>query len=189
MNPRFVSGFFALVAVALALPAHAVNDFNSSRSNRERGRLAVSPPASSPSDEAPAAQQAQDFNATRSNRDKGAMVAPPPVSSSGDAPVPMQAQDFNTTRSNKDKRGMKTTHVHGDPHVDQISVDEPGMPASSSSKRVLPTVNKRVTAADGPDQDCDGMAEESKTSETCPAATPVRAGAKGGKTGHVTILK
>lgn len=157
--------FFSLLAslvVVVGLPARAADDFNSSRSNRERGTLETTSSDTGP-------------------------CRPPYLCDT--VAAPQQVQDFNTTRSNKDKRGMKTTHVHGDPHVDQISVDEPGMPASSSSKRVLPTVNKRVTAADGPDQDCDGMAEELKTSETCPAATPVRAGAKGGKTGHVTILK
>lgn len=178
MNPSVASCVSALAALIMALPAHAATDFNSSRSNRERGTLAVSPPASSPAEEAPQAQQ---------------------------------AQDFNTTRSNKDRRGMKTnTQVHGDPHVDQISVDEPGMPSSGATRRVLPTVNKRSSGAstdqgapepqqaqdfnatrsnrdkgpisappDGPDQDCDGV--------SCPASAPARG--KGGKTGHVTILK
>lgn len=138
-----------LVLMAVALPALAVNDFNSSRSNREKGTLAVSPPA--------------------------------PGASSGDeeAQAVQQAQDFNTTRSNKEKGATKTTHVHGDPHVDQITIDESGVHRGSSGKRVLPTVNKRATAADGPDQDCDGVA--------CPAATPERSSVKGNKTGHVTL--
>ena len=183
MNPSVASCVSALAALIMALPAHAATDFNSSRSNRERGTLAVSPPASSPSEEAAEAQQ---------------------------------GENFNSARSNKEKRGMRTTNVHGDPHVDQISVDEPGMPSSSSTRRVLPTVNKRSTSTStststdadqtapepqqaqdfnttrsnkekgalsadqgGPDQDCDGV--------TCPASTPARG--KGGKTGHVTILK
>jgi hypothetical protein len=61
--------------MAVALPALAVNDFNSSRSNREKGTLAVSPPASGASagdERAPVAQQARDFNTTRSNKDKRA---------------------------------------------------------------------------------------------------------------------
>jgi hypothetical protein len=138
-----------LVLMAVALPALAVNDFNSSRSNREKGTLVVSPPA--------------------------------PGASAGDeeAQAVQQAQDFNTTRSNKERGATKTTHVHGDPHVDQITIDEGGVHRGSSSKRVLPTVNKRTTAADGPDQDCDGVA--------CPAATPVSSSVKGGKTGHVTL--
>jgi len=64
-----------LVLMAVALPALAVNDFNSSRSNREKGTLAVSPPApgaSSGDEEAQAVQQAQDFNTTRSNKERGA---------------------------------------------------------------------------------------------------------------------
>ncbi len=55
----------AALMLALALPAQAVNDFNSSRSNRERGTLAA---ASAP------ARAAQDFNTTRSNKERGASV-------------------------------------------------------------------------------------------------------------------
>jgi len=64
-----------LVLMAVALPALAVNDFNSSRSNREKGTLAVSPPApgaSSGEEGAQAVKPAQDFNTTRSNKEKGA---------------------------------------------------------------------------------------------------------------------
>jgi hypothetical protein len=124
-----------LVLMAVALPALAVNDFNSSRSNREKGTLAVSPPApgaSSGDEEAQAVQQAQDFNTTRSNKERGA------------------------------------------------------------TKRVLPTVNKRTTATDGVDQDCDGTADDadrssSSSSSTCPVAPPASSSAKVNKTGHVTL--
>jgi hypothetical protein len=54
-----------LALLALAIPAQAVNDFNSSRSNRERGTLAA---ASAP------ARAAQDFNTTRSNKERGAVT-------------------------------------------------------------------------------------------------------------------
>lgn len=191
MLNRIMPSLALLSLLAGALPAHAVDDFNSSRSNREKGTLA-SPP------EAP--------------------------------PVAQEAQDFNTTRSNKDRRGLT---VHGDPHVDQITIDEGGVHRSSTS-RVLPTVNKRSTACpssnasaqrmaintkgtgatrrdaapstcDGRDNDCDGAATalppdaacdasvdvdrcEAGDATACPAAAPVRSPQKT-RTGHVTVLK
>lgn len=62
----FVPSTWLVCALALAsMQAQAGNDFNSSRSNRERGNL-VSPPASS--------SMAQDFNTTRNNKERGASL-------------------------------------------------------------------------------------------------------------------
>jgi hypothetical protein len=62
----------------VSVQAQAANDFNSSRSNRERGTLASSPasaPASAPAS-VPSAAAARDFNTTRNNKSRGALATP-----------------------------------------------------------------------------------------------------------------
>lgn len=87
----------ALLMLTLAMPAQAGNDFNSSRSNRERGTMAVAPGASN---------EAQDFNTTRSNKDK---VATKQVH--GDPHVAQASGGASLAAQSTEAQKGKTGHV------------------------------------------------------------------------------
>ncbi|HRN73041.1 MAG TPA: carboxypeptidase-like regulatory domain-containing protein, partial [Ginsengibacter sp.] len=97
-------------------------DFNTTRSNRERGQdLATHPGGNNPSSAdtgKSAIGQAQDFNTTRSNRERGQDLAThpggnnPSSADTGKSAIG-QAQDFNTTRSNRERGQDLATHPGG----------------------------------------------------------------------------
>ena len=106
---------------SLTNPSKAeAQDFNTTRSNRERGQLVTNPQtgditaANNPNQ---AIGQAQDFNTTRSNRERGQLVTNPQTGDTTAANNPNQAigqaQDFNTTRSNKDRVQLVTNTQKG----------------------------------------------------------------------------
>ncbi len=100
----------------------AAQDFNTTRSNRERGQdLATNPGGNNPSSAdtgKSAIGQAQDFNTTRSNRERGQDLATnqggnnPSSADTGKSSIG-QAQDFNTTRSNRERGQDLATNPGG----------------------------------------------------------------------------
>ncbi|MCW5914622.1 MAG: hypothetical protein KIT66_08435 [Chitinophagaceae bacterium] len=100
----------------------AAQDFNTTRSNRERGQdLATNPGGNNPSSTdtgKSAIGQAQDFNTTRSNRERGQDLATnpggnnPSSADTGKSAIG-QAQDFNTTRSNRERGQDLATNPGG----------------------------------------------------------------------------
>ena len=85
-------------------------DFNTTRSNKDRGKLVTNPQtgdttaANNPNQ---TIGQAQDFNTTRNNKERGQLVTNPQTGDTTAANNPNQAigqaQDFNTTRNNKER--------------------------------------------------------------------------------------
>jgi hypothetical protein len=95
----------ALILCSLGMSAQAVNDFNSSRSNRQRGNLA-SPPAS--------AGETRDFNTTRSNKEKGALThvsGDPHVDQATASSAPSNERTVQPSPSGAAVPSGKTGHV------------------------------------------------------------------------------
>ena len=101
---------------SLTNPSKAeAQDFNTTRSNRERGQLVTNPQTGDTTTESNSSQavgQAQDFNTTRSNKDRGKLVTNPQTggttTESNSSQAIGQAQDFNTTRNNKERGQLVT---------------------------------------------------------------------------------
>jgi hypothetical protein len=88
-------------------------DFNTTRSNRERNHLKTSG-AKTDTTKTPQPAQAQDFNTTRSNRERNHFKTSGAETDTTKAPQPAQAQDFNTTRSNRERNHFKTSGAETD---------------------------------------------------------------------------
>ncbi|MBS1736473.1 MAG: hypothetical protein JSS98_07665 [Bacteroidetes bacterium] len=95
-------------------------DFNTTRSNRERGQFVrTGGNGNNPTenDTLPQRQEAQDFNTTRSNRERGQFFI---AEGNGNnptgndtLPTRQEAQDFNTTRSNRERGQFLNTAGDG----------------------------------------------------------------------------
>ena len=128
---------------SLTNPSKAeAQDFNTTRSNRERGQLVTNPQTGDTTTESNSSQavgQAQDFNTTRSNKDRGKLVTNPQTggttTESNSSQAIGQAQDFNTTRNNKERGQLVTNPQTGDTTAESNSSQSIGQAQDFNTTR------------------------------------------------------